>query len=264
MESSSDDSDLVGPSRARARGATSSSGAADNDAANAKDDGAVRSALHFSVGRICEQEEDDDPDVGARMSSDAVGSLAELVYQYATTSLPNDLVAFSQHAGRKTVTVDDVKLAIRKDKRTHDSLCRFCERKGLGSSTTSSGAAKSRKKKKAPAKAASSAKKSKTAKSRENAGTSAKRKAKGKNEEMRQMMRDHINATSSSGDSDSMEPSGDDDSSDDDESCLQSVKTPNRKKPGSSGVGGAKKSDTENDTTDGGDTDDMVIDLASD
>lgn len=262
MESSSDGSDLVGPSRARARGA--SGGADGDDAANAKDDGAVRSALHFAVGRICEQEEDDDPDVGARMSSDAVGSLTELVYQYATTSLANDLVAFSQHAGRKTVTVDDVKLAIRKDKKTHDSLSRFCERKGLGSSTTSSGAAKGRKKKKkAPAKAASSAKKSKTAKSGQG-GTSAKRKAKGKNEERRQKMRDHINATSSSGDSDNMEPSGDDDSSDDDESCLHSMKTPNRKKPGSSGVGGAKKSDTENDTTDGGDTDDMVIDLASD
>ena len=261
MESSSDDSDLVGPSRARARAA--SGGADGDDAANAKDDGAVRSALHFAVGRICEQEEDDDPDVGARMSSDAVGSLTELVYQYATTSLVNDLVAFSQHAGRKTVTVDDVKLAIRKDKKTHDSLSRFCERKGLGSSTTSTGAAKGRKKKKAPAKAASGGKKTKTAMSGQ-VGTSAKRKAKGKNEERRQKMRDHINATSSSGDSDNMEPSGDDDSSNDDESCLQSMKTPSRKKPGSSGVGGAKKSDTENDTTDGGDTDDMVIDLASD
>ena len=263
MESSSDDSDLVESSRAWARGATAAADTS-SDAANAKDDGAVRSALQYAVGRICEQEEDDDPDVGARMSSNAVASLAELVYQYATTSLANDLVAFSQHAGRKTVNVEDVKLAIRKDKKTHDSLSRFCERKGLASSTTSSGVAKGRKKKKAPAKAASSAKKSKAAKSGGKAGTSSKRK--GKNEERRQELRDHINATSSSGDSDSMEPSGDDGSSDDDDSCLGSLKTPNRKKPGSSahGIGGAKKSDTENDTTDGADSDDMVIDLASD
>uniref|UniRef100_A0A7S0FNV1 Centromere protein S n=1 Tax=Minutocellus polymorphus TaxID=265543 RepID=A0A7S0FNV1_9STRA len=251
MESSSDDSDLVGSSRARPRGG-GASGADSGD--GAKDDGAIRSALHFAVGRICEREEDDDLDVGARMSSTAVSSLTELVYQYATTSLANDLVAFSKHAGRKTVTVDDVKLAIRKDKKTHDSLGRFCEKKGLASFTSTSAAAKGRKKKKASsAKAASGAKRSMTAKSAGNAGTSTKRKSK--NEERRQEMRQHINAASSS-DSNSMEPSGgDEDSSDDDDSCLQPVKTPIRKKAASN---------VENDTTDGGETDDMVIDLASD
>jgi len=253
MDSSSDASDIVGSPRDRDRGA-------DIDAA--KDDGAVRSALHFAVGRMCEREEDDDLDVGARMNATAVSSLTELVYQYATTSLANDIVAFSKHAGRKTVTVDDVKLAIRKDKRTYDSLCRFCEKKGLASSTSSSGAAKGRKKKKAAsAKLTSSAKKSKTAKSGGKAGASAKRKSK--NDERRQEIRDRINAATSSDDSGSMEPSEDDDSSGDDDSCLQPTKIPIRKKAGSSGMSG-KKSDTENDTTDGGDTDDMVIDLASD
>ena len=248
MEMSSDDSDLVGSSKARPRG-----GGADDDADAAKDDGAIRSALHFAVGRICEQEEDDDLDA-ARMSSTAVESLAELVYQYATTSLANDLVAFSKHAGRKTVTVDDVKLAIRKDKKTHDSLGRFCEKKGLASST-SSAAARGRKKKKASsATAASGAKRSKKANSAGNAGTSTKRKSK--NEERRQKMRDAINAASSSG--------GDEDSSDDDDSCLQPVHVMTPKKPAATNEGIGEKSGAENDTTDGGDTDDMVVDLASD
>ena len=257
---SSDDSDLVGSSRARPRGGGAD---ADANADAAKDDGAIRSALHFAVGRICEQEEDDDLDA-ARMSSTAVESLAELVYQYATTSLANDLVAFSRHAGRKTVTVDDVKLAIRKDKKTHDSLGRFCEKKGLASST-SSAAARGRKKKKASsATAASGAKRSKKANSAGNAGTSTKRKSK--NEERRQEIRNAINAASSS-DSDGMESSGDDkDSSDDDDSCLQPVHvhvtTPKKPAATNEGIGG--KSGAENDTTDGGETDDMVVDLASD
>ena len=257
---SSDDSDLVGSSRARPRGGGADADA-DANADAAKDDGAIRSALHFAVGRICEQEEDDDLDA-ARMSSTAVESLAELVYQYATTSLANDLVAFSRHAGRKTVTVDDVKLAIRKDKKTHDSLGRFCEKKGLASST-SSAAARGRKKKKASsATAASGAKRSKKANSAGNAGTSTKRKSK--NEERRQEIRNAINAASSS-DSDGMESSGDDkDSSDDDDSCLQPVHGMTPKKPASTNEGIGGKSGAENDTTDGGETDDMVVDLASD
>ena len=256
---SSDDSDLVGSSRAPPRGGGAD---ADAEADAAKDDGAIRSALHFAVGRICEQEEDDDLDA-ARMSSTAVESLAELVYQYATTSLANDLVAFSRHAGRKTVTVDDVKLAIRKDKKTHDSLGRFCEKKGLASST-SSAAARGRKKKASSATAASGAKRSKKASSAGNAGTSTKRKSK--NEERRQKMRDAINAASSS-DSDSMESSGDDkDSSDDDDSCLQPVHvmTPKKTAAANEGIGEKSNANAENDTTDGGEADDMVVDLASD
>ena len=248
---SSDDSDLVGSSRAPPRG-----GGADAEADAAKDDGAIRSALHFAVGRICEQEEDDDLDA-ALMSSTAVESLAELVYQYATTSLANDLVAFSRHAGRKTVTVDDVKLAIRKEKKTHDSLGRFCEKKGLASST-SSAAARGRKKKASSATAASGAKRSKKASSAGNAGTSTKRKSK--NEERRQKMRDAINAASSS-DSDSMESSGDDD-----DSCLQPVHvmTPKKTAAANEGIGEKSNANAENDTTDGGEADDMVVDLASD
>ena len=108
-----------------------------------EDDAAVRSALHFAVGRICEQEEDDEIDVGggARMSSAAVSSLTELVYQYATTSLANDLAAFSRHAGRKTVTVDDVKLVLRKDPQTLDALTEFCEREQLGTTAAAAAAA---------------------------------------------------------------------------------------------------------------------------
>lgn len=96
------------------------------------DDDAVRSALHFAVGRVCHEEESGQ---GAKMTSEAIAALTELTYQYATTSLALDLVSFSSHANRRTISVDDVKLVLRKDP---DGLLanleHFCESRGLGSS----------------------------------------------------------------------------------------------------------------------------------
>lgn len=73
----------------------------------------VREALHYAVGSICRQEEQDDG--GMRMSVGAISALTELVYEYSTRMLGKDLVAFSEHAGRKRITIDDVKLMARKD-----------------------------------------------------------------------------------------------------------------------------------------------------
>lgn len=49
------------------------------------------------------------------MTKSAIQTLTELTYLYATTSLANDLVSFSVHANRRTVTPDDVLLVARKN-----------------------------------------------------------------------------------------------------------------------------------------------------
>jgi len=88
----------------------------------------IRSALHYAVGEICLAEEEEEEEEDVTMTSEAIHALTELVYQYTTTSLANDLQCFSKHANRRrTITVDDVKLVARKDKRLHASLERFCE-----------------------------------------------------------------------------------------------------------------------------------------
>uniref|UniRef100_A0A7R9ZA28 Centromere protein S n=1 Tax=Pseudictyota dubia TaxID=2749911 RepID=A0A7R9ZA28_9STRA len=98
------------------------------------DGDALRSALHFAVGRICHEEELEQDDC-ARMTSEAIAALTELVYQYTTTSLANDLVSFSRHANRRTISVDDVKLVLRKDPDgLLASLEKFCGNNSLGTS----------------------------------------------------------------------------------------------------------------------------------
>lgn len=106
-------------------------------------------ALHFAVGNICrrvEQEEDgndyddDDDDAGGggcgydhrnkqlKMSKSSIRTLTQMTYHYATKCLAKDLSAFSKHANRKTITVDDVKLVARKNPRgLMDAIEGFCE-----------------------------------------------------------------------------------------------------------------------------------------
>jgi len=73
----------------------------------------LRAALQHAVAQICLEEEMLDD--SAQMSTQAVAALSELVYQYATNCLFNDLLAFSRHANRRTITLEDVLLVARKD-----------------------------------------------------------------------------------------------------------------------------------------------------
>lgn len=90
-------------------------------------------ALQFKVGTLCRQEEDQEHQGSTqkkniRMSQSAIIALTELTYHYATKCLGPDLIQFSQHANRKTITVDDVKLAARRNPNgALDSLQNFCE-----------------------------------------------------------------------------------------------------------------------------------------
>jgi centromere protein S len=85
----------------------------------------VRAALQVAVAQICTSQQDG----GAPMTKSAIQTLTELTYLYATTSLANDLVAFSVHANRRTITPDDVLLVARKNE---DLLTKL---KGYASST---------------------------------------------------------------------------------------------------------------------------------
>ena len=100
----------------------------------------LRESLHFCVGKICRAEElaavnevggnngnDSEECDGMStssstkktrtvMSKEAIGALTELVYHYSTSSLANDLCAFSNHSNRRTVKADDVLLVARKEK----------------------------------------------------------------------------------------------------------------------------------------------------
>mmetsp|Transcript_20576 Transcript_20576/g.43023 ORF Transcript_20576/g.43023 Transcript_20576/m.43023 type:complete len:538 (-) Transcript_20576:91-1704(-) len=71
----------------------------------------------------------------AIMSQEALTALTDLTFHYATTLLANDLASFCQHAHRKTVKVDDVLLAVRKDgDGIGADLQRFSKRNGISSS----------------------------------------------------------------------------------------------------------------------------------
>ena len=82
----------------------------------------LRTALQYAVAQICTEQE---LNAGNEMSSGAIQALSELAFQYATTLLSNDLQAFSSHANRKLIKVDDVVLIVRKNSAIKQKLRLF-------------------------------------------------------------------------------------------------------------------------------------------
>jgi histone H3/H4 len=95
--------------------------------ASAGEERDLRAALQHAVAQVCLEEEMSDSS-SAHMSAQAVAALSELVYQYATTCLSYDLVAFSKHANRRTITLEDVLLMARKDPKLQEKLQAFVKR----------------------------------------------------------------------------------------------------------------------------------------
>lgn len=85
----------------------------DHSSAPGSEERDMRAALQHAVALVCVKEEMLDD--SSQMSTQAVTALSELVYQYATTCLSNDLISFSRHANRRTITAEDVLLVARKD-----------------------------------------------------------------------------------------------------------------------------------------------------
>ena len=84
----------------------------------------LRAALQYAVAQICTEQE---LNAGIEMSSGAIQALAELAFQYATTSLSNDLQAFASHANRKLIKADDVMLVARNNESLKEKLLLFSE-----------------------------------------------------------------------------------------------------------------------------------------
>ena len=82
----------------------------------------LRTALQYAVAQICTEQE---LNAGNEMSSGAIQALSELAFQYSTTLLSNDMKAFSLHANRKLVKVDDVLLVVRKNATIQQKLQLF-------------------------------------------------------------------------------------------------------------------------------------------
>ena len=96
-----------------------------------------RSALHLAIGKICQAEDlvsssssslpdNDDTTTDSlptmpttkkifKMNNESIIALTDLTYHFITTCYANDLVAFSHHAKRKQVKLEDVLLVARKD-----------------------------------------------------------------------------------------------------------------------------------------------------
>ncbi len=99
-------------------------------------------SLHYTVGKICQdvehnhQEQEtklnssvtspsrqensgrrnkDREEKSPRMSKTAISCLTEMTFHYVSECLGPDLIAFSRHGNRKTITFDDVKLVARKN-----------------------------------------------------------------------------------------------------------------------------------------------------
>lgn len=107
----------------------------ESDQANEIERNQLVKALHFKIGSICREEEAEENEKEGstlnyitRMSPSAINALTELTFHFVTECLGPDLIRFCKHANRKTITVDDVKLAARKNPRgLLDSLDFFCE-----------------------------------------------------------------------------------------------------------------------------------------
>ena len=115
------------------------------NAAAAGEERDLRAALQHAVAQICLEEEMSDSS-SANMSAQAVAALSELVYQYATTCLSKDLVAFSKHANRRTITLEDVLLMARKDSKLQEKLQAFVKRQEQESGKEAKSAKKTTKK----------------------------------------------------------------------------------------------------------------------
>jgi histone H3/H4 len=99
----------------------------------------MRAALQYAVAQICTEEEVTSE--AANMSSSAIQALTELMYQFATMSVAKDLVAFSKHANRRTITVDDVLLSVRRNKQLSRKLQMYADDHNLTSASRRSNSA---------------------------------------------------------------------------------------------------------------------------
>ncbi|KAM9813752.1 centromere protein S [Neosynchiropus ocellatus] len=70
----------------------------------------LKADIHYTVGRLCQKIGED---YRRRFTRQAIAAIAETTFRQCDV-FAKDLEAFSRHAGRRTVSVEDVKLAARR------------------------------------------------------------------------------------------------------------------------------------------------------
>ncbi|KAI1036826.1 hypothetical protein LB505_007140 [Fusarium chuoi] len=95
------------------------------DATSDEDRERLKAALWYAVGQIVDEE-------SLRRNRNAtpqfIGALTELVWtQIEAENVATDLESFSNHAGRSTVTTDDVLLLARKNPDLHQIMKEFVD-----------------------------------------------------------------------------------------------------------------------------------------
>ncbi|KAG8186658.1 hypothetical protein JTE90_014734 [Oedothorax gibbosus] len=78
----------------------------------------LQTSLHYSVGKICAQTAEA---FNVKFSKQFIATLSDLAF-HQTGIFAEDLELFAKHAKRTTVTVDDVKLLVRRSKSLHDHV----------------------------------------------------------------------------------------------------------------------------------------------
>ncbi|KAJ8064724.1 hypothetical protein OCU04_007043 [Sclerotinia nivalis] len=100
----------------------------------------LKAALWFSIGKIVEEE-------SIRLNSNAtnqfIGALTEMVW-HQIENVTMDLESFSRHAGRSTITTDDVLLVTRRNDALHDMIKNFID-KEKAQSTSEKGKSRTKK-----------------------------------------------------------------------------------------------------------------------
>merc|ERR1711890_168189 len=83
----------------------------DDNHGNSEESARIKSALYYAIGKLCEEEVKKN---NMTFSKEYLACLMELVFSQCR-SFANDLEAFSRHAKRTIINMDDVKLLARKN-----------------------------------------------------------------------------------------------------------------------------------------------------
>ena len=88
------------------------------DSETLKENARIKSALYYSIGRMCEMESEKN---NVSFSKEYLASLTELVFSQGEL-IANDLEAFCRHGKRTVINMDDVKLIARKNEKLSEIL----------------------------------------------------------------------------------------------------------------------------------------------
>ncbi|MCJ1426777.1 hypothetical protein MMC29_004680 [Sticta canariensis] len=83
----------------------------------------LKAALWFAIGKIVDE---DTLEIGVNATPQFIGSLTEMVWAQIE-SVSQDLESFSKHAGRTTISTDDVMLLSRRNEGLQEVLEHYLE-----------------------------------------------------------------------------------------------------------------------------------------